>query len=77
MSLTCGGSVPSDFSHAAKSSVPGNGVSITNCAKVRLARSATESVAVERGFAVARQTEDERAEHVHAVAAERLEPLDE
>ena len=40
-----GGSSPSDFSHAAKSSVPGKGVSITNWAKVSPARSATESVA--------------------------------
>ena len=77
MPFTCGGSAPSDFSHAAKSSVPGNGVSITNCAKVRLARSATESVASKVAVAIARQTEDERAEHVHAVLAERSQPVDE
>jgi len=45
MPSICGGSDPSDFSQAAKSSVPGNGVSITNCAKVMSARSATASVA--------------------------------
>ena len=65
---------PRIFSHAAKSSVPGNGVSITNCANVMPARSATESVASNVVGAVARQAEDERAEHVHAVLAERLQP---
>ena len=50
---------------------------MTNCAKVTPARSASAAVALEGRGPVARQAEDERAQHVDAVRAERLQPLDE
>ena len=71
------GSFAIDFSQAAKSIVPGNGVSMTNCAKVTPALLRDVDGRVERAGAVARQPEDERAEHVHAVMLERAQPLDE
>ena len=55
---------------------PGYGVSITNCANVSPARSATSAVASNVSRLIARQPEDERAEHVHAVLAELAQPLD-
>ena len=63
------------FTHFSKSRVPGNGVSRTNCAKVRSAFSASASVASNVSAAVARQAEDERAEDVDAVLPELLQPL--
>ena len=71
-----GASSPSLFSQAAKSTVPGYGVSMTNCAKVSPARSATSAVASNVDGAIARQPEDERAEDVHAVLAERAQARD-
>ena len=62
--------------HFSKSIVPGNGVSRTNCAKVRSACSASATVASNVLAVVARQAEDERPEHVDAVAAERAQPRD-
>ena len=57
--------------HFSKSSVPGNGVSSTNCAKVTSALCGQCDGGVERVRAIARQPEDERAEHVNAVMPER------
>ena len=54
----------------------GNGVSITNCANVTSGALGQRRGRVERVRPVARQPEDERAEHVHAVLLERAQPLD-
>ena len=70
------GSDSIDFSQAAKSTVPGNGVSITNCAKVIPGARASFGGQLERLGPVARQPEDERAEHVDAVVPERAQPID-
>jgi hypothetical protein len=59
-----------------ESMVPGYGVRRKNCANATSARSATSAVA-KRGWAVARQPEDERAEGEHAVLAELAQALDE
>ena len=67
MPPTVAASPPIVRSQRAKSTVPGNGVSITNCAKVTPARSARSAVASNVSRTVARQAEDERAEHVDAV----------
>ena len=64
------------FSHAAKSTVPGNGVSMTNCAKVTPERSASSAVRSNVCGPIARQPENERAEHMNAVMAERAQPID-
>ena len=63
--------VAGSFSHFSKSTVPGNGVSITNCAKVTPACCASAAVASKVSRPVARQSEDERAEHVDAVLRKR------
>ena len=55
--------------------MPGNGVIITNCAKVTPAFSAISHRRIEGGGLVGRQAEDERAEHMHAMLLEGLQLL--
>ena len=60
------------FSQRSKSTVPGNGVSITNCAKVKFSL-LRQSSGRRRRYPGDRmgKSEDEGAQHVHAVLLER------
>ena len=58
----------SPSSHFVKSRVPGNGVSMTNCANVTSAFAQARPSRQTFG-PIARQAEDERSEHVDAVRA--------
>jgi hypothetical protein len=63
------------FSHRPKSTVPGNGVIITNCANVTPAFSAISTVASNVAGFIRGKPEDERTEHVNAMLSECLQLL--
>lgn len=64
------------FSHLMKSTVPGYGVVMTNCANAISAREAAGGGGLEGFRTIARPAENERAEHVYAVLAECPQSID-